>query len=189
MNPACAELDAVNITANGFETDPSDYHPPADAIDKDDSTWWSNNEENSWVELDLGQPSAICGLGVEWNKGDTRDYSFKVEILDNQADLLGNETGVFGNETDVFGTGEEIFGVDDGASVNSSDMFGNSEIFGVGDEYLLVFEGEHKKGSSSEEKYPFEETVGQFIKLTVTSTSSNDGWVSIKEIRPMAIPT
>jgi hypothetical protein len=140
INPECNELNIENITANGFETDPSDYHPPSDAIDGDSSTWWSNNEQDSWVELDLGQPNTICGLAVEWNKGDTRDYSFKIEI-----------------------------------SGNSSD-------------YEQVFEGKNKKGSSIEETYPFEETEGQFIKLTVTRTSSNDGWVSIKEIKAIGIP-
>jgi hypothetical protein len=140
INPECNELNIENITANGFETDPSDYHPPSDAIDGDSSTWWSNNEENSWVELNLGQPNTICGLAVEWNKGDTRDYSFKIEI-----------------------------------SGNSSD-------------YEQVFEGKNKKGSSIEETYPFEETEGQFIKLTVTRTNSNDGWVSIKEIKAIGVP-
>jgi hypothetical protein len=140
MNPECTELNIENITANGFETDPSDYHPPSDAIDGDSSTWWSNNEQDSWVELDLGQPNTICGLAVEWNKGDTRDYSFKIEI-----------------------------------SGNSSD-------------YEQVFEGKNKKGSSIEETYPFEETEGQFIKLTVTRTNSNDGWVSIKEIKAIGVP-
>jgi hypothetical protein len=139
MNPECIELDIENITANGFETDPSDYHPPSDAIDGDSSTWWSNNEENSWVELNLGQPNTICGLTVEWNKGDTRDYSFKIEVSDD----------------------------------------GNS--------FEEVFEGTNKKGSSMEEIYPIKETDGQYVKLTITSTSSNDGWVSIKEINAIGI--
>jgi hypothetical protein len=140
MNPECIELDIENITANGFETDPSDYHPPSDAIDGDSSTWWSNDEENSWVELNLGQPNTICGLTVEWNKGDTRDYSFKIEVSDD----------------------------------------GNS--------FEEVFEGTNKKGSSMEEIYPIKETDGQYVKLTITSTSSNDGWVSIKEIKAIGIP-
>jgi hypothetical protein len=43
MNPQCIELKIENITANGFENDPSDYHPPSDAIDGSSSTWWSYN--------------------------------------------------------------------------------------------------------------------------------------------------
>ena len=140
MNPECTDLSIENITANGFETDPSDYHPPSDAIDGDSSTWWSNNEKNSWVELNLGQPNTICGLTIEWNKGDTRDYSFKIAVSDD------------------------------------------------GNDYKEVFEGTNKEGSSTEEIYPIKETDGQYVKLTITSTSSNDGWVSIKEIKAIGIP-
>jgi hypothetical protein len=140
INPECTDLSIENITANGFETDPSDYHPPSDAIDGDSSTWWSNNEKNSWVELNLGQPNTICGLTIEWNKGDTRDYSFKIEVSDD------------------------------------------------GNDYTAVFEGTNKKGSSTEEIYPIEETDGQYVKVTITRTSSSDGWVSIKEIKAIGIP-
>jgi len=140
INPECTDLSIENITANGFETDPSDYHPPSDAMDGDSSTWWSNNEKNSWVELNLGQPNTICGLTIEWNKGDTRDYSFKIAVSDN------------------------------------------------GNDFEEVFEGTNKEGSSTEEIYPIKETDGQYVKLTITSTSSNDGWVSIKEIKAIGIP-
>ena len=76
---------------------------------------------------------------MEWNKGDTRDYSFKIEV--------------------------------------SSD----------GNDYLEVFADSNKKGSA-EEIYPFEELDAQYVRLTVTSTSSSDGWVSIKEIKVLGIP-
>jgi hypothetical protein len=141
INPECTDLSTENITANGFETDPSDYHPPSDAIDGDSSTWWSNNEKNSWVELNLGQPNTICGLTIEWNKGDTRDYSFKVAVSND------------------------------------------------GNDYKDVFKGTNKKGSSNDEDYPFEkETNGQYVKVTIPSTSSGNGWVSIKEIKAIGIP-
>jgi hypothetical protein len=139
LNPECVNLDPENINASGFETDPSDYHPPSHAIDGDSSTWWSNNEKNSWLKLDFGKANTICGLAVEWNKGDKRDYSFKIEV--------------------------------------SKD----------GNDYKEVFNGKNEKGSSMEEIYPIRETYGQHIKLTITRTSSNDGWVSIKEIKAIGI--
>jgi hypothetical protein len=139
-NPKCSELNIENISASGFESDPSDYHPPSSAIDGDSSTWWSNNGKNSWVELDLGQTNAICGLSVEWNKGDTRKYSFEVELS------------------------------------------------GDGNDYKKVFEGDNKEGSSKVEKYQINEDKGQFVKLRITGTSSNDGWVSIKEIKVTGYP-
>jgi hypothetical protein len=141
INPECVDLHIENITASGFESDPSDYHPPSDAIDGDSSTWWSDNGNNPSVVIELGQAQTICGISVEWNKGDERKYSFEIEVSED------------------------------------------------GNDYEKVFEGANKKGSSEQEIYPFErETNGQFIKLTITDTSSQDGWVSIKEINLLGLP-
>jgi len=86
MNPECDDLTIENVTASGFESDPSDYHPPADAIDGDSSTWWSNNGNDPWLEIDLGEVQNICGVTVQWNKGDTREYSFAIEVSGNGND-------------------------------------------------------------------------------------------------------
>jgi hypothetical protein len=140
FKPECTALSVENITASGFESDPADTHPPSDAIDGNSSTWWSSNGKDSWVDLNVGQPSTICGLSIEWNKGDKRDYSFKVGVSND------------------------------------------------GNEYKDVLNDKNKKGSSVEQIYPIKETDGQFIKLTITGTSSNDGWTSIKEIKAIGIP-
>jgi hypothetical protein len=142
MNPQCIELKIENITANGFETDPSDYHPPSDAIDGSSSTWWSYNGKNPWTEISLNEPQSICGVTVQWNKGDERKYSFEIEVSED------------------------------------------------GNNYEKVFEGSNKKGSTEQEIYPFEEGInGKFVKLTVTSTSSKDGWASIQEIGALGLPS
>jgi hypothetical protein len=139
-NTDCNELNIRDITASGFETDPSDYHPPLDAIDKDSSTWWSNKDENSWLQIDLGEINTLCGLSVEWNKGEKRQYSFLIEVSKNDIDF------------------EE------------------------------VFEGTNKFGSSSPEFYPINEMHGQYIKLAITGTSSEQGWVSVKEVKVSGRP-
>ena len=140
INPECTDLDIENATASGFESDPSDYHPPADAIDGDSSTWWSNNGKDPWIELSLAKSHPICGIGISWNKGDTRNYSFEVEVSED------------------------------------------------GNNFEKVFEGNHKKGTSEQETYPFEQqTNGKYIKLTITSTNSKDGWASIKEITALGL--
>ncbi|HSA73901.1 MAG TPA: discoidin domain-containing protein [Nitrososphaeraceae archaeon] len=142
MNPQCIELKIENITSNGFETDPSDYHPPSDAIDGSSSTWWSYNGKNPWAEISLNEPQSICGVSVQWNKGDERKYSFEIEVSED------------------------------------------------GNNYEKVFEGSNKKGSIGQELYPFEEGInGKFVKLTVTSTSSKDGWASIQEIKAFGLPS
>lgn len=134
----CNELKIMNVSASGFESDPSDYHPPSDAIDEDSSTWWSNNGKDPWVQIDLGESYSVCSISIEWNKGDKRDYSFEVEV---------SEDGI---------------------------------------KYDKVFEGKNEKGSTEKENYQFDDRKsGQYIKLTITDTSSKDGWTSIQEISAM----
>ena len=142
MNPQCTDLKIENITANGFETDPSDRHPPSDAIDGSSSTWWSYNGKNPWVEIKLKAPEFICGLSVQWNKGDARKYSFEIGVSED------------------------------------------------GNKYEKAFEGSNKKGTTKQEIYPFEEGIsGKFVKLTITNTSSKDGWASIQEISALGLPS
>ena len=139
INPNCANLDIENVTASGFESDPSDYHPPADAIDDDLTTWWSNNGNDPWIEISLVEPNPVCGVAVTWNKGDERNYSFEIGIS------------------------------------------------GDGTNFEKVFEGANDNGSTEEEIYPFEQVTGKYIRLTITDTSSNDGWTSIQEIDALGI--
>jgi hypothetical protein len=137
----CTILNIENVTANGFETDPSDYHPPSDAVDDKRSTWWSNNGDDPWLEILLGESHKICGISVEWNKGDQRDYSFDIQVSED------------------------------------------------GNNYEKIFQGANKHGSSEPEVYPFEEEHnGKFVRITVTNTSSEDGWVSVKEIHVLGLP-
>ena len=141
INSNCTILNIENITANGFETDPSDYHPPSDAVDGNPSTWWSNNGDDPWLEIHLDESHTMCGISVEWNKGDQRDYSFEIQVSDD------------------------------------------------GNNYAKIFEGANKQGSSKPEVYPIaEEHSGKFVRITVTNTSSEDGWVSIKEVRVLGLP-
>jgi hypothetical protein len=140
INPDCTELDIENATASGFESDPSDYHPPADAIDDDLTTWWSNNGNDPWIEISLVESNPVCGVAVTWNKGDERDYSFQIEISED------------------------------------------------GNNFEKVFEGANDNESTEQEIYPFDQEVnGKYIKLTITDTSSNDGWTSIQEIDALGL--
>jgi hypothetical protein len=141
LSPQCTDLDIENITANGYETDPSDFHPPSDAIDGSSSTWWSYNGDNPWVEISLNELQSICGVSVQWNKGDERNYSFEIGVSQD------------------------------------------------GNNFEKTYEGNNKKGSTGSEIYPFGEVIsGKFVKLTVTSTSSKDGWVSIQEVSALGFP-
>jgi len=76
----CKKLKIINVKASGFETDPDDYHPPQDAIDGNSDTWWSNQNKKSWLKFDLGSQHSICGLSVQWNKGEERKYEFVISV-------------------------------------------------------------------------------------------------------------
>ena len=140
INPNCTELDIENVTASGFESDPTDYHPPADAIDDDLTTWWSNNGNDPWIEISLVEPNPVCGVAVTWNKGDERDYSFEIGISED------------------------------------------------GNNFEKVFEGTNDNESTEKEIYPCDQEINaKYIKLTITDTSSNDGWTSIQEIDALGL--
>jgi hypothetical protein len=85
--PNCGQLEIKNIKSSGFESDPVDYHPPSDAIDGDSSTWWSNQGKNSLMEIDLGEPNLVCGISVEWNKGDVRKYTFEITVSEGDNEI------------------------------------------------------------------------------------------------------
>ena len=142
IDPQCISFEIQNITANGFETNPSDYHPPSDAIDGSSSSCVVLQWRKSLGRISLNEPQPICGLSVQWNKGDERKYSFEIEVSED------------------------------------------------GNNYEKVFEGSNKKGSTGLEIYPFEEGItGKFVKLTITSTSSKDGWASVQEINAFGLPS
>ena len=140
INPDCTELDIENVTASGFESDPSDYHPPGDAIDGELTTWWSHNGNDPWIEISLVESNPVCGVAVTWNKGDERDYSFEIQVSED------------------------------------------------GNNYEKIFEGTNKRGSEAESYSFVEEHMGKHVRITITSTSSEDGWVSIKEISALGLP-
>jgi hypothetical protein len=84
----CTDLTVKNVSASGFETDPSDYHPPSNAVDGDSNTWWSNQNKSSWIGLDFGEEKMICEVSVLWNKGDTRKYYFDIEVSKDGKDFV-----------------------------------------------------------------------------------------------------
>jgi hypothetical protein len=57
-----------------------------------------------------------------------------------------------------------------------------------GNNFEKVFEGANDNESTEQEIYPFDQEVnGKYIKLTITDTSSNDGWTSIQEIDALGL--
>lgn len=80
---ACEKIPITLANASGFETDPKDYNPPYEAIDKDLKTWWANQGVPSWLQIDLEKPTVLCTIEIAWNKGNERTYDFVIATSDN----------------------------------------------------------------------------------------------------------
>jgi hypothetical protein len=80
---ACEKVPITFANASGFETDPKDYNPPDEAIDKDLKTWWANKGVPSWLQIDLEKPTVLCTIEIAWNKGNERTYDFVIATFDN----------------------------------------------------------------------------------------------------------
>ena len=74
----CGNVQIRDAQASGFETDPNDYNPPADAIDSDLTTWWANQGVPSWLQVDLEKPTVLCSVEIAWNKGNERTHDFVI---------------------------------------------------------------------------------------------------------------
>jgi hypothetical protein len=57
-----------------------------------------------------------------------------------------------------------------------------------GNDFAKVLDGTNKQGSTDVESYKIEDGGGRYITLTVTDSSSDKGWVSIKEISIIGRP-
>lgn len=79
----CESITITNASASGYETDPNDYNPPAEAIDGDLMTWWANKGVPSWLEIQLQKPTTLCAIEIAWNKGDERTYHFTISTDDD----------------------------------------------------------------------------------------------------------
>jgi hypothetical protein len=65
-----------SITASGFDS-PT---PPANVIDNNLSTRWSNNAIGSWIRFDLGSIKSICQVDIAWYRGNVRQNNFIISV-------------------------------------------------------------------------------------------------------------
>jgi hypothetical protein len=134
---SCQDVSALNASASGFESDPTDYTPPPDAIDGDMSNWWAVQGVPSWLQIELEKMSTICAVEIAWNKGDERTYEFTIT-----------------------------------ASTDGSN-------------FMEVFSGKSSGKKQSFERYEIDSSPPdvKIIKLDFSGSSSEKGWVSIKEVK------
>jgi hypothetical protein len=56
-----------------------DGNVPANVLDNNRSTRWSNQGVGSWIVADLGATQSICGVGIAWYQGDARVTHFLIQ--------------------------------------------------------------------------------------------------------------
>ena len=76
LSENCVKTKVTKVTASGNKKP----YVPNNAIDNNAKTRWVNEKKDSWIKLDLGKTQTICEVGVQWNKGDSRVYSFTVSV-------------------------------------------------------------------------------------------------------------
>jgi F5/8 type C domain len=95
----CEELPVTSVTANG-----NDGNVPANLIDNNVNTRWSNLGSGSWIQLDLGSMKSICSVDVNWYRGDIRQNNFVISVSNDGTTFTNKFSG-----TSNLGTTAEIY--------------------------------------------------------------------------------
>jgi hypothetical protein len=102
---SCANLSVSALSASGFQQDPGNTNPPANVLDNDLGTRWSNNGKGSWIQADLGGTKTVCSVQLAWFVGNTRKSSFRVDVSSDGTAF----TTVFTGQSSGLGTGLETY--------------------------------------------------------------------------------
>jgi F5/8 type C domain/Bacterial Ig domain len=74
-NETCAKLPITGVTASGNDGD-----VPANVLDNNFNTRWSNLGIGSWIQADLGSNMNICSVDIAWYLGNTRQNNFVISV-------------------------------------------------------------------------------------------------------------
>lgn len=72
--PPGGPLPVSKVTASG-----DDGNVPANTLDHDLATRWSDEGEGVWIRYDLGSVRAVGSVGLAWHKGDSREQDFEIQ--------------------------------------------------------------------------------------------------------------
>ena len=73
--PACQKLPTGTVSASG-----NDGNLPANVLDNNPSTRWSNLGVGSWIQADLGSNMNICSVVIAWYNGNIRQNNFVISV-------------------------------------------------------------------------------------------------------------
>ena len=101
----CTNLGVAAVTASGYQQDPGNANPPANVLDNDFATRWSNLGKGSWIQADLGGVKTVCSVQLAWFVGNTRKNNFTIELSSDGS----SRTRVFSGQSSGTGTGLETY--------------------------------------------------------------------------------
>ena len=84
----CQKLPTANAVANG-----NDGNLPANAIDNNLNTRWSNLGIGSWIQTDLGEQKTICSVNIAWYVGNVRQNNFVISVSNDGSTFTDVFTG------------------------------------------------------------------------------------------------
>jgi predicted phosphodiesterase len=90
-----------DITASGDDG----VNQPSLAIDRNTATRWSNLGLGSWIKLDIGEGNTICGVGINWHRGDERVNTFAISVSSDGKTY----TNVFSGKSDGLSLSEQNY--------------------------------------------------------------------------------
>ena len=93
----CGNLVVSNVAASAYFKN----NVPANTIDNNLNTRWSNSASGSWVRYDLGENKAICYLDIAWFKGNQRSYNFAISTSLDGSSFTDVHTGKSGKSTSL----------------------------------------------------------------------------------------
>src|SRR2546425_8280629 len=93
----CQNSPIAAVTAIG-----SDGNIPANAIDGNLTTRWSNLGVGSWIKLDLGTPKTVCNVDIAWYNGNLRSNNFVISTSTDGNTFANVYTGTSSGTTASF---------------------------------------------------------------------------------------
>src|SRR5437899_2900495 len=85
---ACQKLPIASVSANG-----NDGNVPANVLDNNLNTRWSNLGVGSFIQADLGGQKTICSVDIAWYRGNLRVNDFVISVSSDGTSFTNVFTG------------------------------------------------------------------------------------------------
>src|SRR5207253_643536 len=85
---ACQKLPIASVSANG-----NDGNVPANVLDNNLNTRWSNLGVGSFIQADLGGQKTICSVDIAWYRGNLRVNNFVISASSDGTSFTNVFTG------------------------------------------------------------------------------------------------